>query len=263
MIKLIITDVDDTITREGGSTINPEYYDIIRECKRRGIIFGVASGRQKPCVKRMFESVLEDIFILADNGTDIWAKDYSTYTAIPDDYYHELARQIREFSPVYTIMACKPDIAYIEVGHDEMYNHMLAYPFELEYVDDASRLNGICKVSCWRKPFVEQEIIELMRDRWQDKLEVCMGGEMFLDFMDRGCNKGRALQIIQEHYGVLPEETVAFGNAGNDIPMLLRAKHSYAVSGSSPDLKEAASEVIGSMEEDAVLAKMKELLELL
>ena len=44
--------------------------------------------------------------------------------------------------------------------------------------------------------------------------------------------------------------------------MLQRAKYSYAVSGASEDLKETASEVIGAMEEDAVLAKMKELLEL-
>ena len=69
MVKLIVTDVDDTLVPEAGSVINPEYYDIIRECRKRGIIFGVASGRQKPCVRKLFEPVLDEIFILADNGT--------------------------------------------------------------------------------------------------------------------------------------------------------------------------------------------------
>ena len=59
---------DDTLVPEAGSVINPEYYDIIRECRKRGIIFGVASGRQKPCVRKLFEPVLDEIFILADNG---------------------------------------------------------------------------------------------------------------------------------------------------------------------------------------------------
>ena len=31
MVKLIVTDVDDTLVPEAGSEINPEYYDIIRE----------------------------------------------------------------------------------------------------------------------------------------------------------------------------------------------------------------------------------------
>ena len=76
MVKLIVTDVDDTLVPEAGSEINPEYYDIIRECRKRGIIFGVASGRQKPCVRKLFEPVLDEIFILADNGTDIF---YATH----------------------------------------------------------------------------------------------------------------------------------------------------------------------------------------
>ena len=33
MVKLIVTDVDDTVVPEGGSTLNPEYYEVIRECR--------------------------------------------------------------------------------------------------------------------------------------------------------------------------------------------------------------------------------------
>ena len=44
--------------------------------------------------------------------------------------------------------------------------------------------------------------------------------------------------------------------------MLSRAKFSYAVSNSVPELKEAASEVIGEMKDDAVLKKIRELLDM-
>ena len=96
MVKLIVTDVDDTLVPEAGSVINPEYYDIIRECRKRGIIFGVASGRQKPCVRKLFEPVLDEIFILADNGTDIWSSQYQTSMKLPYDLYTELIDDIHE-----------------------------------------------------------------------------------------------------------------------------------------------------------------------
>lgn len=261
MIKMIITDVDDTVVPEGCSVIRPEYYDIIRECRERGILFGVASGRQKPCVKRLFQPVLDEIFIIADNGTDIWTQEYKTSTKFREEDYQELVRELHELGGDYAIMACKPDIGYIENGNEEYYAHMLTYPYELEYVEDAAVLKDICKISLWRKEGIEPEVAQKLQERWSDKMEACLAGALFFDFTDKGCNKGKALSIIQEHYGIKPEETAAFGNADNDISMLLRAKYSYAVGNASDNLKAAASEVIGEMKEDAVLKKIRDILD--
>ncbi len=261
MVKLIVTDVDDTVVPEGGSILNPEYYEVIRECRKRGILIGVASGRQKPCVKKLFEPVLDQIFILADNGTDIWEKDYKTSMPIADGDYQEMARDVHELCPGHAIMACKPDMGYIEYGQEEYYETMRAYPYDLEYVEDAARLTDICKVSVWRAEGVDPRIASMMQERWSDRMDVCLAGVNFLDFTNKGCNKGKALSIIQEHYGIKPEETAAFGNADNDIPMLERAKFSYAVGNASENLKQAAYEIIGEMREDAVLKKIKGILE--
>ena len=129
MIRLIVTDVDDTIVPEGSNILKPEYYKVIRECRKKGIFIGVASGRQKPCVKKLFEPVLDDIFILADNGTDVWEKDYKTSMVISDEDYQAMARDVKELCPGYAIMSCKPDIAYIEYGQEDYYEKMRAYPY--------------------------------------------------------------------------------------------------------------------------------------
>ena len=262
MVKLIITDVDDTIVGEGGSAINEEYYEVIRECRRRGILFGVASGRQKPCLKKLFAPVLDEIFILADNGTDIWMKEYKTSMKIPDAYYRELIGDLKAAAPDYGIMSCVPDLAYFEPKDGTYYQHMLEYPYECAYTEDVGALTDICKISVWTEDGIDPAIEDAMAEKWSDKLEVCIAGDNFLDFMMKGCNKGRALSIVQEHYGILPEETVAFGNADNDIPMLERAKYSFAVGNASDRLKETASEVIGHQNTDAVLKKLKQLLEM-
>lgn len=38
MIKLIATDIDGTLVADGTLDLNPEYYDVIKELKRRGTI---------------------------------------------------------------------------------------------------------------------------------------------------------------------------------------------------------------------------------
>ena len=46
MIKLIATDVDGTLVKDGTMQIDPEYMTVIKELVQKGIIFAVCSGRQ-------------------------------------------------------------------------------------------------------------------------------------------------------------------------------------------------------------------------
>ena len=46
MIKLIVSDIDGTLVRDGENTLNPEYYKEILRLREKGIQFAAASGRQ-------------------------------------------------------------------------------------------------------------------------------------------------------------------------------------------------------------------------
>ena len=46
MIKLIATDVDGTLVKDGTMQIDPEYMTVIKELVQKGIIFAVCSGIQ-------------------------------------------------------------------------------------------------------------------------------------------------------------------------------------------------------------------------
>ena len=74
MIKLIATDLDETLLPEGTFDLNPEYYEVIRELKKRGILFVAASGRHSTSIRRLFECVSEDVVILFCNGSCICCK---------------------------------------------------------------------------------------------------------------------------------------------------------------------------------------------
>lgn len=46
MIKLIVSDIDGTLVKDGTLDINPEYMDVIRKLTEKGIHFVACSGKR-------------------------------------------------------------------------------------------------------------------------------------------------------------------------------------------------------------------------
>ena len=42
MIKMVMTDIDGTLIKDGTLQINPEYYEVIEKLAEKGIVFVVA-----------------------------------------------------------------------------------------------------------------------------------------------------------------------------------------------------------------------------
>ena len=57
MIKLIATDIDGTLVKDGTLMINPEYMTVIEQLTQKGILFVVCSGRQFSSEKKLFASI--------------------------------------------------------------------------------------------------------------------------------------------------------------------------------------------------------------
>ena len=59
-----------------------------------------------------------------------------------------------------------------------------------------------------------------------------------------GVDKGTAIDWVAQHHGVTAEEVVAVGDWLNDIPMLRRAGHSFAMAQAPAEVKAAAKHVL-------------------
>ena len=69
MIKLVASDIDGTLVPEGTTSIDPEFYEIIRKLKKKGILFAGASGRQYSSMRALLDPVFDDIIFISGNGT--------------------------------------------------------------------------------------------------------------------------------------------------------------------------------------------------
>ena len=81
-----------------------------------------------------------------------------------------------------------------------------------------------------------------------------------MDCMHTGVNKGEAVKTLQESLGILPEETMVFGDQLNYVEMLNRAYYSFAVGNARKEVKEAARFQADTNVNDGVLKILKRLL---
>lgn len=62
MIRLIVSDIDGTLTEDGGSRLDPELYEVILKLKSQGIYFAAASGRHSASIEYIFDPIKDKIF---------------------------------------------------------------------------------------------------------------------------------------------------------------------------------------------------------
>lgn len=259
MIKLVITDIDGTLLPEGTDQINPELFELIRELKARGIHFAAASGRQYASIRYLFDAVADDIYYISENGSNVMyqGRNVSIEYMDPDDS-EELLRYLLSLEGCGIILST-PEILYMEKGQEELYNLLVnGYHDRVEVVDSllpyARHTN---KMALYCKNGVEHLEKEI-QERFGSRLNVARAGEIWIDFMKAGTDKGNALTELQNQLGITAEETMAFGDNCNDIGMLKCAGESYAVANANPQLKEVAKYITYSHNEKAVERTIRE-----
>ena len=261
MIKLIASDIDGTLVPESMCTINPEFYDTIRELKKQGIIFVAASGRQYSSMRTLFAPISNDIIFIAGNGTNVMCREQrmDATTMNRKDVEEAVAYMRRLPDCIFTVSTS--DCIYVE-KLDEEFRRLLVegYHNNLHIVEDVLKEPiEIQKMAIYKRTGVHDMIFQVIHD-WEDRFRVFQAGENWIDFVDYEADKGKALAKIQKMLNISPEETMAFGDNYNDIGMFQVAGESYAVASAQEGVKKAARYVAGSCEEEGVLQILKTLI---
>jgi hypothetical protein len=74
----------------------------------------------------------------------------------------------------------------------------------------------------------------------------------FVEVLDPGVDKGRALRVVAAHYGVPIEATLAVGDSWNDLPLLNAAGMGIAMGSAPAELLARADAVVGDVAHDGV-----------
>ena len=259
MIKLIVSDVDGTLLPEGTADLDPEYFDVIRALKAKGITFAAASGRQVNSIEKLFAPVLDEVYLISNNGGYV---SYQGKELQCRSFSGEMVKEIVEYlrgQEDYFYLITDVNGDYTDCDDPEMIEWLRdGYKIEIRQVPDVLKVDSrFIKLSGYAKKQDAAAAAEPAKKRFGGRAMATAAGAHWIDFTAPGGEKGNALKELQDMLGVTPEETMAFGDNHNDIGMLLRAAESYGVSGAREEVKKICSHILP--EGETVLNIMKTL----
>lgn len=264
MIKLIATDIDGTLVKDGTLDINPEYMEVIQKLIEKGITFVACSGRQYQSEAKIFAPIADKLLYVAEGGTVIRTpeKILKVHT-ISEDIWKEMCKMLHESMPECDYFIATPECSYAENENSQMFRWIRdSYGFDVKEMPDMMQLSGkqVTKFSVYHPTDCEAQCAPLFTPTWKDKVTLVSAGNQWMDSTAIGAGKGSAIAFLQEYLGISPEETCAFGDNLNDIEMLQNAGLSFAVSNAREEVRNAAKELCDPYWENGVLNVLKSFL---
>lgn len=260
MIKLVMTDIDGTLIKDGTLDINPEYFEEIERLTEKGITFVVASGRHVVSIKEVFGPVMDKIWVASQNGNVLIHNGKSKIIKpIPQKWGRQLWEQVARLDGMESVLDTatrtycpfEGTVMHKILIDDYHYNTTATGGWDNVPQEDFSMM------TLYHPEKVDQICDEFIKDEWKGKLEFLKSGKYWIDAVHPEASKGAALKTICEELGISREETIAFGDNINDISMLQYAGRGYAVDTARKETKAAADEIIPGYATDGVLNILK------
>lgn len=266
MKHLFVTDMDGTLLNEH-SKVSPVSAKIISDLSRQGALITVATARTPATVEPLLEDTYTSLPAIVMTGAAMWDRNNRSYVnthPFDGDADHQLLAVMRSegIEPfVYTFFDGDPllhvfrnsplsdnDIRFMDErsvsGLKEFHidrpmpeggHTMLLFamgPRERIFAAaDKIRALRICSVSAFTDIFGEDTGI--------------------LELFAPGVSKASAVQALKSQTGA--DRLIVYGDNLNDLPMMAVADESVAVANALPEVKAAATRVIGPNTADAVV----------
>ena len=250
MIKLISSDLDGTILKNGAQELPAGFCDIVKRLKEKGIQFAAASGRQYYNLRLLFDPVKDDIHYIAENGSlCVCHNQVISKGLIERDLGFRIFKAVRERGGCHCLLSCE-SACYTDSKDPAFIRHILdVVRYDMRIVD---RLEEITE------PFLKiavcdfsgtDNIMAYFQKMFEAEIKVVTSGMIWIEFIAPNANKGTALANLAEHLGVMPEECMAFGDQYNDVEMLKFAGTSYAMADCAPGISQYSTDVTDSVED--------------
>lgn len=250
MIKLIASDLDGTLLQNGAQQLNPKVFDLIRILKEEGILFAAASGRQYSNLQRLFAPVKDDIAYVAENGSLCVYKNQILSKGIIDK-----ALGIRIIEVIHNFHHCDCIVSGEKVCYTDSRNQrFLDYMID-EIGNDMEIVDNLA--TDIKEEFLKIAVCDFdgtkrcekyLKDIFGSEIKIVTSGNIWVDFIAPGTNKGIALEGLLNHLHIDPKDCISFGDQYNDVEMLQLTGTSYAMSNAAPGISYYSTYVTDSVE---------------
>ena len=236
MYKLIASDMDGTLLNRDGK-VTQRTKRALKRCMEAGAKFSLSSGRMPEAMESIANEIGANAPLIMFNGAMIYDMRTSETVfkkAIPAETATAICRMAEEMN---LYIQTYPGKGYFCPEHTD-----LTYEYEKRIGVRAQEVH--MPLSKWNTQDAVKllalghtaEEIEQAKARFQKAfphgVSFMCSHPTYLEIVAEGVDKWQAMEELARHAGVRREETLAFGDGQNDIPMLLAAGAGYAMKNS-------------------------------
>ncbi len=265
-VRLVATDEDGTFLDGGGESFDRKRFArVFARMREAGCHFVVATGNQNFQVRDIFSDVADEISYVTSNGGYVEAEGELLYVACAPRDAVERVLAVHAEHPQIPLQMIGAHGSYVEPGiSQELFDIMNQYSHRLAYADDLSAVDDdVIMFSSYAKAEDQLSSMSLFEEALDGEMDVVDSGVedgiAFFDIVQPGMSKAVGLRRLMDHWGIAPEEVVAFGDSGNDVAMLQLAGVGYAMGNAPDEIKASADRVCAPCREQGVLQVLEEL----
>ncbi|MBX9075331.1 HAD family hydrolase [Streptococcus anginosus] len=257
MIKLVAFDMDGTFLHSDNTYDVKRFEKIYRALQEKDIKVIVISGNQYAQLASFFPKYQDELIIVSENGALIFEGEKLLRE-------EKIARtEIEKVLDVLMLEGlenattlCGLHSAYLIKSAPKQYKEEIAiYYHALKEISNFQDLpeDDFVKLALLVPEEKTNQLLEKLNQATGQLVQAVSSGHGSINIIQRGVHKGSALEFLNQHFDISPQEMMAFGDGGNDLEMLAYVGHSYAMANAPEKVKKTAMYQAPSDQESGVL----------
>ncbi len=258
MIKLCTIDLDGTLF-DKNKNISKENIEAIKKAKENGCKIVIATGRPYngvlPVLKKL-DLLSEDDYVICYNGAKVFnvkTLEIIFSTTISGKDIKELYTESKRLNTFFHAFRKNEELItdrhnpYTDV--ETRINKIIDILFDFNDIKDDDEFLKCMMVNEQSKI---TNAINNLNEKFKNKYSVVRSSNIFLEFLNSFTNKGSALEALANYLNIPISDTMAIGDAGNDIAMIKKAGIGVAMENSFDEVLKIADYITLSNENSGV-----------
>ena len=239
--KILFFDIDGTILSHRTYEVSESTTRAIRQAQANGHALMINTGRVKSFIDKTILNLGFDGFICGC-GTHIIYKDEELFhTQLPKDLIQALIEDLHEYK-IEAVLEGSKKVYYDYNSNSPIIKGMLdlvnKHQFNVGSWDEKDIIFD--KLCIWPQ---EEDQTTRFYEKYKDTLDFINREGRLYEIVPKGYSKASGIEFMLNKLGIPFENTFAFGDGENDLPMLTYAKHSIAMGNSPQSIKDIVTYV--------------------
>jgi cof-like hydrolase len=247
MIKAVFFDIDGTLVSFKTHRVPDSAKRAIAALRAKGVRVFIASGRQLLAINNL-EDLQFDGYVTLNGGYCIVGEQVIYKHSMPSEDMVSLVQYMeeREDFPCIFVHENAFCINYTDERTDEVFR-LLNFPQPPTLPLREAATGDIFQLVAFFTKKQEKAIMAVM-----PHCEATRWNPLFSDVIPKGSSKQVGVDKMLDYFGISLDESMAFGDGGNDVLMLKHVGIGVAMGNAEDEVKRAADYVTDSVDEDGV-----------